>query len=123
MLELETQFIPTKHKIGVLSIQKSDHIDEKEVFANNTISEDFQEFLNFLGETIELEGWKGYNGGLDVSKDKRTGEKSVFVPDEDRRGAIMFHVGPLIPELPSDPTRKRYLYQIILPIQVFSCPS
>jgi RAP1 GTPase activating protein 1 len=106
LAELELQFIPARHKMGILSIQK-DQSDEKDIFANNMISDDFQEFLTFLGDTIDLLGWRDHNGGLDVSKEKRTGEKSIFVPDEDNRGPIMFHVGPMIPEQPSDPTRKR----------------
>jgi hypothetical protein len=31
-----------------------------------TTSPKFEEFLSFLGEKIELKGFTGYNGGLDV---------------------------------------------------------
>lgn len=43
-------------------------------FVENT-SPHFKQFLNFLGETIELKGWKGYRAGLDVSgcKEKKGG--------------------------------------------------
>lgn len=29
-------------------------------------SEEFENFLHCLGDTIELKGWTGYRGGLDV---------------------------------------------------------
>jgi len=131
-LEVESQFLPIKHKMGVLSVQK-DQGEEKAVFANAIISEDFQEFLSFLGthynfslkvplcfhfhfhflfylvgDSVDLLGFTGYAGGLDILAEGRTGKKSVYVQDEARRGPIMFHVAPLIPEHPSDPTRKRY---------------
>ena len=42
------------------------------MFANrmDDASAGFKGFLNFLGETIELKGWKGYRAGLDVSGSK-----------------------------------------------------
>ena len=30
------------------------------------VSEDFEHFLELLGERIELKGWQKYRGGLDV---------------------------------------------------------
>ena len=30
------------------------------------VSEDFERFLELLGERIELKGWQKYRGGLDV---------------------------------------------------------
>ena len=30
-----------------------------------TSSEEFEDFLHVLGDTIELKGWTGYRGGLD----------------------------------------------------------
>ena len=31
-----------------------------------TVSEEFERFLELLGEKIELKGWQKYRGGLDV---------------------------------------------------------
>lgn len=70
-----------------------------------------------LGDPVDLIGWKGYNGGLDTSSEGYTGKKAIFVPDEAKRGPIMFHVCPMIPEYPSDPTRKRYDAILIREIQ------
>ena len=42
-----------------------------------TVSEDFERFLELLGERIELKGWKKYRGGLDV-KSKRLKYQSCF---------------------------------------------
>jgi len=47
-LEVESQFLPVKHKIGVLNVLK-DQKDEKSIFANSSFSDDFQEFITFLG--------------------------------------------------------------------------
>lgn len=40
-------------------------------------SPDFQEFLQFIGTKVKLEGFTGYNGGLDV-KTNTTGTYSIF---------------------------------------------
>lgn len=29
-------------------------------------SKDFEEFLDFLGDRVKLDGWRGFRGGLDV---------------------------------------------------------
>ena len=53
MLELENKLASKSYKFGVLYCgpkQKS----EEEILANNGISADFQEFLNFLGQEITL---------------------------------------------------------------------
>jgi hypothetical protein len=34
-----------------------------------TPSKEFEEFLNFLGERITLNGWTGFRGGLDVKSE------------------------------------------------------
>ena len=30
------------------------------------MSKGFEEFLNFIGQVVDLQGFTGYNGGLDV---------------------------------------------------------
>jgi len=57
-------------------------------------SEDYKQFLNFLGETIELKGWKGYRAGLDVNEGQ-TGNYSVYTKWQGYE--IMFHVGTHLP--------------------------
>ncbi|KAI9239824.1 MAG: hypothetical protein BYD32DRAFT_459397 [Podila humilis] len=60
---------------------------------------DFLEFLQWLGEPIKLNGWKGYRAGLDTVGDT-TGETSVFTHWNAYQ--IMFHCAPYLPFNPSD---------------------
>lgn len=53
----------------------------------------FVEFMELLGDSIELKGWKGFTGGL--STFGSDGDNSYYTNFEDKE--IMFHVGPLIP--------------------------
>lgn len=63
-LEKVLSFKPTI-KVGVLYVKKG-QTNENEIFSNLSGDEHFEEFLNFIGERIELKDWKGYNGGLDT---------------------------------------------------------
>jgi hypothetical protein len=45
---------------------KAGQTTEEEMFGNETGSEAFEHFLHILGEKIELEGFGGYRGDLDV---------------------------------------------------------
>lgn len=38
-----------------------------------TITPDFQEFLDFLGSKVSLKGWDKFRGGLDISESATTG--------------------------------------------------
>lgn len=50
----------------------------------------FEEFLNFIGQRIELKGHQGYTGGLDVKSTGSTGKYSII--SEVDGYSIMFHV-------------------------------
>jgi len=41
-------------------------------FFSETGSETFDKFLNLLGDTICLQGWAGYRGGLDTKSRTNT---------------------------------------------------
>jgi len=41
---------------------------EEEIFANETVSPEFEQFLSLLGEKFEVLGWQGYKGDLDVKR-------------------------------------------------------
>ena len=97
-LKLEDQLLMKVYKFGVLYCRKG-QTTETDIFNNHEVSPDFQEFMEFLGEVINLQGWEGYRGGLDV-KTGTTGEKSVFTRISDYD--IMFHVGPLLPHTLGD---------------------
>uniref|UniRef100_A0A6B2L8X5 Rap-GAP domain-containing protein n=1 Tax=Arcella intermedia TaxID=1963864 RepID=A0A6B2L8X5_9EUKA len=106
LVELEKQCFFVNYKFGVL-LARPGKISEDEMYDNSEMSPDFEEFLSFLGDKIALKGWKGFRGGLDVELDK-TGEYSYYTMfDSDIQ--IMFHVCPLIPYIPDDPSRKRYI--------------
>jgi RAP1 GTPase activating protein 1 len=69
----------------------------------------FQQFLTFLGEKIELKGWKGYRAGLDISEGQ-TGLHSYYTKWQGYE--IMFHVAPLLPMSTADKQqleRKRHV--------------
>lgn len=84
-----------------------------------TPSDDFDEFLDFLGERVTLEGWEGFRAGLDVKSNlsrspltsgNTTGTNSVYTRHENLE--LMFHVAPLLPYYREDKQqveRKRHI--------------
>jgi len=108
LIKYEQDQIIKNMKVGVLYCAESQTTDD-EMFNNNTITDKFQEFLDFLGDKVELQGFKGYNGGLDV-KTNTTGTHSVYTKFLGLE--MMFHVSSMLPFFPSDPQqveRKRHL--------------
>jgi len=94
--------------IGVLYAKNGQILDE-EMYANQTSSPAFEEFLSCLGDKIILQGWRQYNGGLDVIKNS-TGTHSYYTIMHDIQ--IMFHVSTMLPYFDADPQqleRKRHL--------------
>jgi len=91
--KFESQLRVTRYKFGVLLCME-DQVDEDAIYSNVSPTPDFAEFLNVLGDSIELRGWKYFRGGLDVKSDT-TGTHSVFTKWNDYE--IMFHVAPLLP--------------------------
>lgn len=86
------------HKVGILYVKEGQKTEE-EILENKTGSANFKEFLNFIGQTVNLQGFEGYNGGLDTKKN-RSGKKSVFTKWFDFE--IMFHVSTHLPLLSDD---------------------
>ncbi|RXM94305.1 Rap1 GTPase-activating protein 2 [Acipenser ruthenus] len=85
-------------KFGVV-YQKSGQISEEQLFGNNEESPAFEEFLNLLGDKIQLQDFKGFRGGLDVTHGQ-TGAESVYTVFKDRE--IMFHVSTKLPYTEGD---------------------
>lgn len=105
----------TNFKFGVL-YQKFGQIVEEELFSNNEISPEFEEFLSILGEKIKLKDHKGYRGGLDI-QNGHTGDAAIYEVFEDRE--IMFHVSTMLPYTNGDPQqlqRKRHIGNDIVAI-------
>uniref|UniRef100_A0A8C6TCU6 RAP1 GTPase activating protein 2a n=1 Tax=Neogobius melanostomus TaxID=47308 RepID=A0A8C6TCU6_9GOBI len=95
-------------KFGVV-YQKFGQTSEEELFGNNEETPAFKEFLDVLGHTIELQDFKGFRGGLDVSHGQ-TGSESVYTVFRQRE--IMFHVSTKLPFTEGDVQqlqRKRHI--------------
>uniref|UniRef100_A0A8C4YPC7 RAP1 GTPase activating protein 2 n=1 Tax=Gopherus evgoodei TaxID=1825980 RepID=A0A8C4YPC7_9SAUR len=89
---------------------------EEELFGNNEESPSFKNFLSLLGETITLQDFKGFRGGLDVMHGQ-TGTESVYTVFRDRE--IMFHVSTKLPFTEGDAQqlqRKRHIGNDIVAI-------
>lgn len=81
LMEIESQMIVDRYKFGVLYVRDG-QTEENDIFSNNTTSREFEDFLNFLGERITLEGWDKFRGGLDCKKNT-TGTQSVYTKFRD----------------------------------------
>ncbi|XP_061682712.1 rap1 GTPase-activating protein 2-like isoform X5 [Syngnathoides biaculeatus] len=95
-------------KFGVI-YQKFGQTTEEELFGNNEETPAFKEFLSVLGDNIELQDFKGFRGGLDVSHGQ-TGVESVYTLFRQRE--IMFHVSTKLPFTDGDVQqlqRKRHI--------------
>jgi len=95
-------------KFGLL-YQLPNQTKEEELFSNNKESPAFREFLDFLGDRIQLEGHTGFRGGLDVFNG-HTGKESIY---RNFRGQeVMFHVSTMLPYVDGDRQqlqRKRHI--------------
>lgn len=65
LIRLDEILLSSTYKFGVL-YYKAGQQDENEVFGNESGSEEFNEFLSILGQRIQLKGFTGFSGGLDV---------------------------------------------------------
>uniref|UniRef100_A0A671W8N4 RAP1 GTPase activating protein 2a n=1 Tax=Sparus aurata TaxID=8175 RepID=A0A671W8N4_SPAAU len=95
-------------KFGLV-YQKFGQTSEEELFGNNEETPAFKEFLSILGDNIELQDFKGFRGGLDVSHGQ-TGSESVYTVFRQRE--IMFHVSTKLPFTEGDVQqlqRKRHI--------------
>jgi len=96
----------TQYKFGVL-YGRAGQIKEDDLYDNSEMSSDFIEFLEWLGDRIQLSGHKKFKGGLDVRGSDCTGTHSYYT--EFKGQEIMYHVGPMMPVKDNDPSRKRYI--------------
>ncbi|CAL8363478.1 unnamed protein product [Lota lota] len=95
-------------KFGVV-YQQFGQVSEEELFGNNEETPAFSQFLSLLGDTVDLQDFKGFRGGLDVSHGQ-TGTQSVYTAH--RGQEIMFHVSTKLPYTEGDQQqlqRKRHI--------------
>ncbi|KAF4079087.1 hypothetical protein AMELA_G00188980 [Ameiurus melas] len=108
IVTFDEHVISNNFKFGVI-YQKFGQTSEEELFGNIEESPAFIEFLEFLGEKIELHDFKGFRGGLDVTHGQ-TGTESVYHNFHNKE--IMFHVSTKLPYTEGDSQqlqRKRHI--------------
>ncbi|XP_056612292.1 rap1 GTPase-activating protein 2a isoform X1 [Triplophysa dalaica] len=93
MVAFDEHEVNNTFKFGVI-YQKFGQTSEEELFRNNEETPAFAEFLSVLGDNIELQDFKGFRGGLDVSHGQ-TGSESIYTMFRQRE--IMFHVSTKLP--------------------------
>ncbi|KAM4597619.1 rap1 GTPase-activating protein 1-like [Polymixia lowei] len=115
IVTFDEHVISNNFKFGVI-YQKFGQTSEEELFGNSKESPAFVEFLEFLGEKIELHDFKGFRGGLDVTHGQ-TGSESVY--SNYRNKEVMFHVSTKLPYTEGDTQqlqRKRHIGNDIVAI-------
>uniref|UniRef100_A0A3Q3JU39 Rap-GAP domain-containing protein n=1 Tax=Monopterus albus TaxID=43700 RepID=A0A3Q3JU39_MONAL len=115
IVTFDEHVINNNFKFGVI-YQKFGQTSEEELFGNNEESPAFVEFLEFLGEKIELHNFKGFRGGLDVIHGQ-TGTESVYCNYGSKE--VMFHVSTKLPYTEGDTQqlqRKRHIGNDIVAI-------
>ncbi|KNC46325.1 uncharacterized protein AMSG_02777 [Thecamonas trahens ATCC 50062] len=113
LLNLEDQAFPRTAEIGVMMVRPG-QTSVADILANELNPEHDDEFCNFvdtLGTHVDLCGWEGFSGGLDI-KGGQTGAFSVCTRISHRD--IMFKVAPYIPsalgsDSPAIATRKSHV--------------
>ncbi|XP_048096397.1 rap1 GTPase-activating protein 1 isoform X11 [Alosa alosa] len=108
IVTFDEHVISNNFKFGVI-YQKFGQTSEEELFGNNEESPAFVEFLEFIGQKIELHDFKGFRGGLDVTHGQ-TGTESIYTNFHNKE--IMFHVSTKLPYTEGDTQqlqRKRHI--------------
>uniref|UniRef100_UPI000D30CC8D rap1 GTPase-activating protein 2 n=1 Tax=Maylandia zebra TaxID=106582 RepID=UPI000D30CC8D len=96
------------YKFGVI-YQRFGQVSEEELSGTTRKRRAFTEFLQLLGDTVDLQDFKGFRGGLDVSHGQ-TGSQSIYTVH--RQQEIMFHVSTKLPFTEGDAQqlqRKRHI--------------
>ncbi|XP_065441163.1 rap1 GTPase-activating protein 1-like isoform X12 [Chrysemys picta bellii] len=115
IVAFDEHVISNNFKFGVI-YQKAGQTTEEEVFSNTEESLAFLEFLEYLGDRIQLQDFRGFRGGLDVTRGQ-TGTESVYT--NFRGKEIMFHVSTKLPFTEGDAQqlqRKRHIGNDIVAI-------
>lgn len=104
LLTLHERQRVTGFKFGILYASHGQS-RETEFYCNTKTSPMFDEFLAFLGDRIELDGWDKFKGGLDV-RSGSTGKYAVYTEFNPGSCPIIFHVSTY---LPFDPHNEQQL--------------
>ena len=101
LCQLDQVMLKNDFKVGVIFVKEGQEREE-EFFSNTEHTEEFESFLSFLGERVQLKGFPGYNGGLDTQYGL-TGKTAVYA--EWQKYHFMFHVSTLLPLEENDDQR------------------
>ncbi|XP_027764598.1 rap1 GTPase-activating protein 1 [Empidonax traillii] len=115
ILAFDEHVLSNHFKFGVI-YQKLGQTSEEELFGTTEESPAFTEFLDVLGQRVQLRDFKGFRGGLDVTHGQ-TGSESVYCHFRDKE--IMFHVSTKLPYTEGDAQqlqRKRHIGNDIVAI-------
>ncbi|XP_067328792.1 rap1 GTPase-activating protein 1 isoform X2 [Anolis sagrei] len=115
IVTFDEHVISNNFKFGVI-YQKPGQTSEEELFSTTEESPAFVEFLELLGQRVQLQDFKGFRGGLDVTHGQ-TGTESVYC--NFRNKEIMFHVSTKLPFTEGDAQqlqRKRHIGNDIVAI-------
>lgn len=115
IVQYDEHVLTNTYKFGVI-YQKGGQTTEEQLFGNPHGSPAFDEFLSMIGDSVQLNGFQKYRGGLDTAHNQ-TGHQSVFSEFKNRE--IMFHVSTMLPYTIGDAQqlqRKRHIGNDIVAI-------
>uniref|UniRef100_K7F6Q9 Signal-induced proliferation-associated 1 n=1 Tax=Pelodiscus sinensis TaxID=13735 RepID=K7F6Q9_PELSI len=121
LLKLDEQGVSFQRKVGVLYCRTGQG-SEEEMYNNEGAGPPFQEFLELLGQHVQLRGFTKYRAQLDTKTDS-TGTHSLYTTYQDYE--IMFHVSSRSPGGPGKGARllrKRHIGNDIVTI-IFQEPG
>lgn len=92
--------IKSSSKIGILYVKKG-RIQQNDILTIETVdtTKEYNDFLQIVGDVINLKGFKQYNGKLDVKKNFN-GPQSIYFSDS--LVEAMFHVPTMMPTREND---------------------
>ncbi|KAL0994097.1 hypothetical protein UPYG_G00117720 [Umbra pygmaea] len=121
LLKLDEQGLNFQRKVGVMYC-RAGQSSEEDMYNNESSGPAFEEFLDLLGERVNLKGWEKYRAQLDTKTDS-TGTQSLYTRYQDYE--IMFHVSTMLPYTANNTQqllRKRHIGNDIVTI-VFQEPG
>ncbi|KAM9857044.1 signal-induced proliferation-associated 1-like protein 2 [Aulostomus maculatus] len=121
LLQLDQQQLNFQRKVGVLFCRAGQNTEE-EMYNNETSSPALDQFLDLLGQRVQLKGFNEYRAQLDTNGDS-TGSHSVYTTY--REHELMFHVSTLLPYTANDTQqllRKRHIANDIVTV-IFQEPD
>eukprot|EP01104_Vermistella_antarctica_P013353 TRINITY_DN4020_c0_g1_i1.p1 TRINITY_DN4020_c0_g1~~TRINITY_DN4020_c0_g1_i1.p1 ORF type:complete len:504 (-),score=93.15 TRINITY_DN4020_c0_g1_i1:105-1616(-) len=98
LITMERKEIVRTYKFGVIYCAPN-QTTEREMLGNPDGSRAFMDFLDVLGDKVDLKGWDKFSGGLDT-KSNSSGPQAIYT--EWQGFEIMYHVSTLLPHSTTD---------------------